>query len=74
MNKKELDVLEKAFSCEISGVLFQAKSMVAKKLEEEGYLSFVEETKQDKMGKFKVSYYNLTNLGRITYCESERCK
>lgn len=73
MKKTELQILEKAFEAEVSAALsghgihlFQTKSKVAKKLAEEGYLHF---TEIDFQG-MTISGYELTHLGRLTYCSS----
>lgn len=75
MDKRSLNLLEKAFSAEIAegadgGVgLMQTKSKLAEKLVEEGYLVKGEETLG---GRFpvKIKGYRLTHLGRITYCST----
>lgn len=73
MKKTELAILEKAFNAEINGAfcahgihLFQTKSKVAKKLWEEGYLNFT----HTKLQGMIISGYELTHLGRLTYCTS----
>ena len=74
MKKAELDLLEKVFAKEIVGSMFQSKSKLAKKLEEEGYLVGVE--KHFGKGPFKVIArgYRLTIMGNAAYCLSDRCK
>lgn len=73
MKKTELAILEKAFNAEINAALcahgihlFQTKSKVAKKLMEEGYLRFAHTEFQG----MTISGYELTHLGRLTYCSS----
>lgn len=68
MNKSDLEVLERAFCREISGCLFQTKSKQAKRLAEEGFLRHVKF--QDGQGwlRMTVEHYELTHLGRLTYC------
>lgn len=73
MNKKELQILEKAFEAEIKGALcahgihlLQTKSKVAVKLVEEGYLR----PAQVKFQGVTISGYELTQLGRLAYCAS----
>jgi len=73
MTKPELRLLEKAFEAEVNGALsahgihlLQTKSKVAVKLAEEGYLHFTQTT----FHGVTVSGYELTHLGRITYCAS----
>lgn len=80
MNKQELKILEKVFECEINAALdenfvchlFQTKSKVAKKLADEGYLTFEKFVIE---GRFPVVVegYALTHVGRMTYCLSELC-
>ena len=78
MNRKELDLLEKVYCREIDGAinkhpgLFQTKSRLAQKLEDEGYLVKVTTV---LCGRFPVTVegYRLTLLGNFTYCMSERC-
>ena len=78
MNRKELDLLEKVYCREIDGAinnhpgLFQTKSKLAQKLEDEGYLVKVTTVLG---GRFPVTVegYRLTLLGNFTYCMSERC-
>lgn len=76
MNKKELQILEKAFASEINYSLgnaalplLQTKSKLAEKLANEGYLQRVTARIP---GKFTVSLrgYLLTHAGRATYCAS----
>lgn len=73
MTKAELNLLEKVFESEIDGALasgprlYQTKSVAAKRLADEGYLAEVEFTLG---GRFPVVIrgYELTELGRLTYC------
>lgn len=73
MNAKSLALLEKVFSAEIDGAinggsgLYQTKSLLARRLEDEGYLR-AEEIKLP--GRFPVTIrgYRLTLLGNFTYC------
>lgn len=71
MTKSERTILEKAFEVEVNGALsthgihlFQTKSKVAAKLAEEGYLTF----SSTNFRGVKISGYELTHLGRLTYC------
>jgi hypothetical protein len=75
MRKRELDLLGKAFNAEIDSAinkgigLFQTKSKLAEKLENDGLL------KKETIildGKFpvKIEGYSLTHAGRMTYCMS----
>jgi hypothetical protein len=76
MNKKSLKLLEQVFLCEINSALskdgiglFQTKNKLADQLVSEGYL----ERKTVLLpGRFPVSIsgYELTHLGRFTYCAS----
>lgn len=73
MTKGEQNLLEKVFEAEIDGALasgprlYQTKSVVAKRLADKGYLAEVEFTLG---GQFPVVVrgYELTELGRLTYC------
>lgn len=72
MNKTELQLLEKVWEAEINGALssgihlFQTKSKLAAKLADEGYLNFT----HTKFQGVKITGYELTHLGRLTYCAS----
>lgn len=79
MDKRSLDLLEKAFEAEINGALeghpglLQTRSKLAQKLEADGYLV------KDAVrigGRFPVTIegYRLTILGNATYCFSDRCR
>lgn len=78
MNKQSLDLLERAFAAEIDGAmnkhlgLLQTRSKAAKKLEEDGMLVAVRETLYSTI-PVVVCGYRLTELGRLTYCMSDRC-
>jgi len=81
MNRQELKILERAFECEINAALtenfgchlLQTKSKIAKKLADEGYLTF---EKLVINGRFPIVIegYALTHVGRFTYCDSDLCK
>lgn len=71
MNKPERQMLEKVWEAEVNGALsshgihlFQTKSKVAEKLAREGLLNFTSTTFKG----VKILGYELTHLGRITYC------
>lgn len=77
MNKKELDILEKAFEAQIASAfnkklfpIIQTKSKIAKKLCEDGYLSEV----TFMYVNVKITGYALTVRGHIAYCDSDRCR
>lgn len=77
MNKKELDILEKAFDAEIASAfnknlfpIIQTKSKTAKKLCENGYLEEV----CFMYSNVKITGYAITIRGHIAYCDSDRCK
>lgn len=75
MTKAELDLLENIFSAEIEGRLYQTKSKVAKKLENDGLIMMDSKVLgKDHFGIIEVSGYRLTFEGNFTYCMSERCK
>ena len=69
-------MLEKAYAAEVNGALtggfglMQTRSKIAAKLVEDGYLRPTEETLRDRFGVIKVRGYELTDLGRLTYCMS----
>lgn len=75
MNKRELTLLERAFSQEIDAALnngigvFQTKSKLAQILVEQGLLKKVKEVLG---GRFPVTIegYALTPQGHLTYCMS----
>ncbi|WP_288654667.1 MULTISPECIES: hypothetical protein [Pantoea] len=73
MNKKQLDILERAWGAEIDHALretpypiIQTSSKVAQKLADDGYLEYVEFT--DRGITFKG--YVITHFGIMAYCES----
>lgn len=78
MDSKDLDLLEKAFAAEIEAALnknalymMQTKATErADALVADGMLRHVSETLG---GRYTVAGYALTELGRLTYCMSERC-
>ena len=73
MNKAELDLLEKVFAREVCGGMYQTKSKLAKKLEDEGYLAPVEREFGSGALKAVCRGYRLTLMGNAAYCMSERC-
>jgi hypothetical protein len=73
MKKSELKILEKVWEAEINSAfcahgihLLQTKSKVAQKLAKEGFLNFSSVTFKGVV----ISGYELTHLGRLTYCAS----
>lgn len=73
MNKKQLDILGRAWETDIAHALkeipypiFQSKSKVVQQLAEDGYLEYVEFT--DRGITFKG--YLITHFGIMAYCES----
>lgn len=78
MNKREFNLLEKAFAAEIEGALnktgvyvMQTKSMLADKLVKEGLLN--RSTQVFDAGwhgalQVRVDGYTLTDAGRLLYC------
>jgi hypothetical protein len=78
MNTKDLDLLEKAFAAEIDAAvnkspLYMMQTKATKRadaLVADGMLRKVSET---LAGRYTVAGYALTELGRLTYCMSERC-
>jgi hypothetical protein len=79
MNKQELDILGKAFECEVNGALsgstgiFQSKSKVAEKLCIDGYLIKSERQAKGVLPMI-IRGYELTHAGRFVYCNSEAKK
>ena len=78
MDKQKLKLLEKAFAAEIDSALnkhqvgiMQSNSKLATELVESGYL---QESYVKLGGRFPVTItgFSLTEMGRITYCESCR--
>lgn len=80
MTKQELAILEKAFECEVVDALrknpishlLQTNSKVAKKLADEGYLTFQKLT-INGVPTVVIEGYELTHLGRMSYCASDLC-
>ncbi len=73
MTKAELNALEKVFAAEIEDRLpFQSKAKIFHRLCEDGYLQPME--RKFGSGRFviNVTGYQLTHLGRFTFCESCR--
>lgn len=78
MDSKDLGLLEKAFAAEIDAALHKSPLYMmqtkatkrADALVEDGMLRKVSET---LAGRYTVAGYALTELGRLTYCMSERC-
>lgn len=76
MNKKELALLENAFFAEIDAAfnkgihLLQTKAKLAEKLVNEGYLEKRVIQIPVGMMTMTVTGYELTHLGRLTYCVS----
>ena len=73
MNKKEIDMLEKIFACEIEGRMYQGKSKLLIKLVDEGYVTAVKKYLPSKLGTITVTGYVLTIAGNYAYCSSDRC-
>ena len=88
MNKKQLDILEKAFSAQIDSAIkpdfssaqnnlygiIQTKSKVAKELADSGYLEYVKIDLPGGCFPIIIRGYALTIKGNLAYCESDRCK
>ena len=78
MNKRELDLLERAFSAEIDAAvhgglgIIQTRSKLAERLFNQGYLRKVS---RNLGGRFPttVEGYALTLAGNAAYCFSDRC-
>ena len=74
MTKAELDFLERVFDAEINGRMYQTKSKMAKKMEDQGFIIACEERFGSVLGVIICKGYHLTIKGNFTYCTSERCK
>lgn len=67
--KAELTALEKVFAAEIGGRLpFQSKAKIFSRLRDEGYLEPMERNYGTGWSAVIVTGYQLTHLGRLTYC------
>lgn len=73
MNKKQLEILERAWEADIAHALketpypiFQSKSKAVQQLADDGYLEYVEFN--DRGITFKG--YHITHYGIMAYCES----
>lgn len=70
MNKRELDLLERAFSAEIEAAMtgrphvIQPRGKLPTKLADEGYLEAAEVV----WSGVRIKGFQLTSLGRMTYC------
>jgi len=73
-SKAVLNALERVFDCEIHGRLpFQSRAKIYKKLEEDGLVARMTRTfGNGLLDRFAVTVegYELTHLGRLTYCMS----
>ncbi len=75
MTKAELDLLERVFACDIEGRLYQTKSKLAQRLENEGFIiNHSRSLGRDRFGEIIVKGYSLTFKGNFAYCSSNRCK
>ena len=69
--KAELNALEKVFAAEINGRLpFQSKAKIFQRLCDGGYLEPMERVYGSGWSAITVKGYQLTHLGRYTYCAS----
>jgi hypothetical protein len=69
--KAQLSALEKVFAAEINGNLpFQSKAKIFQCLCDDGYLEPMERKFGRDRWAITVTGYQLTHLGRLTYCES----
>jgi hypothetical protein len=74
MTKAELDFLERVFAAEIDGRVYQTKSKMAKRMEDDGYILKTSKSfGKDRFRKIIVTGYVLTIKGNFTYCTSKRC-
>lgn len=88
MNKKQLDILEKAFSAQVDSAMkqdiasaqnnpfgiIQTKSKVAKQLCDDGYLEYTQVNFGRHGLPVTIKGYILTIKGNLAYCTSDRCK
>jgi hypothetical protein len=71
MTKAEMGALEKVFAAEIDGRLpFQSKAKIFRRLCDDGYLQTMESKFGGDRFAITVTGYQLTHLGRLTYCAS----
>ncbi len=71
----ELKMLGRVFEAETHGRSFQSKAAMMKRLEAKGYVEYSEEVipgDSQCPWPIRIWGWNLTHLGRLTYCES--CK
>lgn len=70
--KAEMKMLERAFAAEVENRLpFQSRSEIAHRLARDGYLQpMAVEYPADRFGSITVRGWQLTHLGRLTYCMS----
>lgn len=74
MNKQEIDFLERVFTADIEERLYQTKSKLAKKMEEDGFIiEILRHMGNDRFGEIVVKGYSLTLKGNFAYCTSKRC-
>lgn len=80
MNKRELDLLEKIYGCEIESALGSritdvcgGRSKTASKLEADGYIKEVTRVIGSAPADHLTGYV-LTHAGRMAYCMSDRCE
>ncbi|GIK74441.1 MAG: hypothetical protein BroJett021_34290 [Chloroflexota bacterium] len=72
MDKKRLKLLERAYEAEVNAAfnhglhIIQTKAALAEVMVEEGYLAKC----QVKVSGVTIEGYELTHLGRMTYCMS----
>lgn len=74
MTKEHLKLLERIWAREIAGTLpLQSKAAGYELLEKDGYVEkYTRNLGVDRFGTLKVTGWALTQLGRLTYCQS--CK
>lgn len=78
MNTKDLDLLEKAFDAEIEAAvsksqLYMMQTKATKRADALVNAGMLRKVSQTLAGNCTVTGYALTELGRLTYCMSERC-
>jgi len=76
MNKREIEILGRAYEAEIGAAvgnklhIIQGKSKAIQKLADDGYLKAVTITLVGRP-PVEVEGYELTELGRLAYCTSD---
>jgi hypothetical protein len=75
MTKAEIKALERVFAAEIENRLpFQSMAKIFQRLAADGMIEPMERRfNGDSFGPITINGWQLTHLGRLTYCTSEVC-